>query len=370
LIVLTAGLGVLFAYTSVSYSYSNAVNNPLNMNPDWRESLDWMGNNTPDTGVNYDTIYDPTTFKYPEGSYGVMSWWDYGHMITYISKRIPNANPFQQGVAGETGSAAYFMSTSEDTANSILDTVGTRYVITDIEMDSGKFWAMATWYNSSLATAPYQMTMFAPSQNNPDSYEPALLNKQSYYLTTVSRLHNFDGSMTPASNVYYIEYADPKITQVTLPVITAAEAMNASEAKRRVEGYNLKAPAGYHAVALSPAITLPVDTVPALRHYRLVHESPSNVFNAKTPDVKYVKIFEYVKGAHIKGEGIIEVPVVSNTGREYTYRQASVNGEFIVPYSTTGNSYDVKTTGKYRIIGSGKEYDIPESAVMQGSIVQ
>ncbi|PKL58809.1 MAG: oligosaccharyl transferase, archaeosortase A system-associated, partial [Methanomicrobiales archaeon HGW-Methanomicrobiales-5] len=126
LIVLTAGLGILFAYTSVSYSYSNAANNPLYMNPDWRESLDWMGNSTPDTGVNYDTIYDPTTFKYPEGSYGVMSWWDYGHMITYISKRIPNANPFQQGVAGENGSAAYFMSTSEDTANSILDTVGTR----------------------------------------------------------------------------------------------------------------------------------------------------------------------------------------------------------------------------------------------------
>jgi dolichyl-phosphooligosaccharide-protein glycotransferase len=136
-----------------------------------------------------------------------------------------------------------------------------------------------------------------------------------------------------------------------------------------VDAYNLNAPAGYHAIALSPNIILPLDTVPALRHYRLVHESPTNVFNAKTQDVKYVKVFEYVKGAHIKGEGIIEVPVVTNTGREYTYRQASVNGEFIVPYSTTGNSYDVKTTGKYRIIGSGKQYDVPESAVMQGSVI-
>jgi oligosaccharyl transferase (archaeosortase A-associated) len=370
LIVIIVGLGILFAYTSVSFSYSNAVGNPINMNPDWRESLDWMGNNTPDTGVNYYTIFDPKTFKFPEGSYGVMSWWDYGHMITYISKRIPNANPFQQGVAGDTGSAAYFMSTSEDNANNILDHLGTRYVITDIEMDTGKFWAMSTWYNSSLATAPYQMTLLAPGRNNPNSYEPALMNKQSYYLTTVSRLHNFDGSMTPASSVYYIEYADPMITKATLPVITGAEAMNASEAARQVGEYNLKAPAGYHAVALSPAITLPVDTVPALRHYRLVHESPTNVYNAKTPDVKYVKVFEYVKGAHIKGEGVIEVPVVSNTGREYTYRQESVNGEFIVPYSTTGNPYTVKTTGKYKIVGSGKQYDVPESAVMQGSVIQ
>jgi dolichyl-phosphooligosaccharide-protein glycotransferase len=370
LIIIIAGLGALFVYTSVSFSYSNAITNPINMNPDWRESLDWMGNNTPDTGVNYYSIFDPKTFKYPEGSYGVMSWWDYGHMITYISKRIPNANPFQQGVAGGNGAADYFMATSEDTANSILDSIGTRYVITDIEMDTGKFWAMSTWYNASLATEPYQMTLLAPRQNNPSSYEPTLLNKQPYYLTTVSRLHNFDGSMTPASNVYYIEYADPEITQVTLPVITGAVAMNASEAARHVNEYNLKAPAGYHAVALSPAITLPVETVPALQHYRLVHESPSNVFNAKTPDVKYVKVFEYVKGAHIKGEGIIEVPVISNTGREYTYRQESVNGEFIVPYSTSGNPYDVKTTGKYKVVSTGKQYDVTESAVMRGSVVQ
>jgi len=370
LIVITVVLGILFAYTSVSFSYSNAVANPINMNPDWRESLDWLGNNTPDSKVNYYTIFDPKTFKYPQGSYGVMSWWDYGHMITYISKRIPNANPFQQGVAGGTGSSDYFMATSEETANGILDHLGTRYIITDIEMDTGKFWAMSTWYNSSLATAPYQMTLLSPGQNNPNSYEPALLNKQAYYLTTVSRLHNFDGSMTPASNVYYIEYADPEITQVTLPVITGAEAMNASDAKLRVDAYNLKAPAGYHAVALSPAITLPIETVPALSHYRLVHESPTNVFNAKTPDVKYVKVFEYVKGAHIKGEGIIEVPVISNTGREYTYRQESVNGEFIVPYSTSGNPYDVRTTGKYKVISSGKQYDVPESAVMQGTLIQ
>lgn len=369
LVVIVAGLGILFAYTSVYYSYSSAITNPINMNPDWRESLDWMGNNTPDTGVDYYTIFDPKTFKYPEGSYGVISWWDYGHMITYISKRIPNANPFQQGVAGKTGVAAYFMSTSEDSANSIADAIGTRYVITDIEMDTGKFWAMSTWDNSTLAIAPYQMTLFTQAQNNPNSLEPALLNKQSYYLTTVSRLHNFDGAMTPASSVYYIVYADPEVNQVAVPVIMAAEAMNATEAARRAGEYNLKAPAGYHAVALSPAITLPIETVPALRHYRLVHESPSNVFNAKTPDVKYVKVFEYVKGAHIKGEGIIEVPVVSNTGRVYTYRQESINGEFIVPYSTTGNPYDVKTTGKYKIINSGKQYDVPESAVMQGSVI-
>ena len=370
LVFLTVGLGILFAYTSASLSYSNAASDAVRMNPDWRESLDWMGNNTPDTGVNYYSIYNHDTFQYPAEAYGVMSWWDYGHMITYIAKRIPNANPFQAGVTGPTGSANYFMSISEDEGNQVLDRAKTRYIVTDIEMDTGKFWAMATWYNASVAADPYQMSLLTPSQDNLNSYESVLLNTRLYYLTMISRLHNFDGSLTTPSTAYYVEYADPTISQVSLPVITGAKAMNATEAVSQADEYNLKAPAGYHADALSSAITMPIETVPALRHYRLVHESPSNVFNSKTADVKYVKVFEYVKGAHIKGEGIIEVSVISNTGRNFTYRQMSLNGEFIVPYSTTGNPYGVRTTGKYRVISTGKEYDVPESAIMQGAVIQ
>jgi dolichyl-diphosphooligosaccharide--protein glycosyltransferase len=374
LVFITALLSILFAYTSVSYSYTNAINSPTRMNSDWRESLDWMANNTPDTDVNYLTIYNKDTFQYPPGSYGVMSWWDYGHLITYIAKRIPNANPFQQGVSGPNGAAAFFMSTNEDKADTILDHDGTRYVITDIEMDDGKFWAMATWDNASLATDPYQMTLLYPSKSNPDSYEPVRLNKQLYYLTLISRLHNFDGSMGTPSQVYYIEYADPEITNVSYPVITGAESMNASAARLRVDQYNLNALPGYHAIVMNPPssvdMTHPVEVVPALRHYRLVHESPSNVFNSGETDVKYVKIFEYIKGAHIKGNGVIEVPLITNTGRSFTYRQESINGEFIVPYSTIGNNYGVKATGNYKIIGTGRQFDVPESAVMQGITLQ
>ena len=82
--------------------------------------------------------------------------------------------------------------------------------------------------------------------------------------------------------------------------------------------------------------------------------------------MRYVKVFEYVPGARIKGEGVIESPVVTNTGRQFTWRAASVNGEFIVPYSTEGNPYDVRATGKYRIAGTGREYSVSEDAVMRG----
>ncbi|MDD1687673.1 oligosaccharyl transferase, archaeosortase A system-associated [Methanoregula sp.] len=363
--VLVIGLALMFAYTSLSYSYINGSASPTLMNPDWKETAEWMQNSTPETGVGYTTMYDKDTFTFPKGSYGVMSWWDYGHIITTIAKRIPNSNPFQHGVSGSNGSAAYFMSTSEDTANTLLDNVGTRYIITDVEMDQGKFWAMSTWYNATEATDPYYDTVLLPGQNN--ALTSAILNKQAYYLTMISRLHNFDGSMNSATdNVYYVVYADSSVTGYSAPLITGAELMNYSAASQKADQYNLDAASGYHAAVYSASIISPVDTVPALQHYRLVHESPTNAFNSATVDLKYVKVFEYVKGAHIKGEGIIEVPVVTNTGRNFTYRQASVNGGFIVPYSTSDNPYEVKTTGKYKIVGTTREYDVPESAVMQG----
>ena len=154
------------------------------MNADWKEALVWMGNNTPDPGVDYLAIHDPKTFHYSPQSYGVMSWWDYGHMITYIAKRIPNANPFQQGVAGPDGSAAYFVATSEDTANRILDHDGTRYVVTDFAMAdivTGKFHAMATWYNrlgkhcSISCTVLYPEPQYRGPVRTGDVHPPGIL---------------------------------------------------------------------------------------------------------------------------------------------------------------------------------------------------
>lgn len=365
-------IGFLFVYSSVTYSYSMVSVPGTPLISDWKESLEWMGNGTPVTGVDYYRIYDPATFTYPNQSYGVMSWWDYGHMITYIAKRIPNANPFQQGVAGDYGAAAYFVATSENSANAVLDHVGTRYVVTDILMDdiiTGKFHAMATWYNRSAGLTPFAKTFVVPNQQNPSQVTASAFIQPAYFQTMVARLHTFDGSMITPSEVLYIEYADPGQSGYTLPVVVKGGMMNASEAALRTSQYNAGAQNGYHAGIFSNSILTPTDTLPALRHYRLVHESPTNVFNSDLVNVKFVKVFEYVKGAHIKGNGIISVPVVTNTGRTFTYSQESINGEFIVPYSTSGNPYDVKTAGPYRIEGTSQTFEVPESAVMAGSAI-
>ncbi|HOT03057.1 MAG TPA: oligosaccharyl transferase, archaeosortase A system-associated [Methanolinea sp.] len=355
---------LLFAVGSVQYEYAVASSGGIRMNPDWRESLEWMETDTPDPGVEYLRIYDKDTFEYPAESYGVMSWWDYGHLITYIAKRIPNANPFQAGVYGPDGAAAYFMSQSEDESNRIADAKGTRYVVTDIEMSSGKFWAMATWYNSSAGQSPYVKTVLAPEEGPQGAYSAVSLYDASYFNTMIARLHNFDGSMITGGQAYYVE-VDDRLS--SYPVAKVAQLMETAVARAAADAYNQKAAPGTRAMVLSSNLLTPIDMVPALRHYRLVHESPTNVVPPGAGwDIRYVKVFEYVPGARIQGNGIIALDLVGNTGRKFTYRQASIDGEFIVPYSTTGNPYDVKAVGRYRIEGTGREIDVPEEAVMRG----
>ncbi|MCQ8893334.1 MAG: oligosaccharyl transferase, archaeosortase A system-associated [Methanolinea sp.] len=360
-------IALIFAYFQVSYEFRVASSGGLRMNPDWRESLEWLGAGTPDPGVDYYRIYDKETFRYPPESYGVMSWWDYGHLITYIAKRIPNANPFQSGVAGENGAASFFMVESEERNRAIADTLGVRYVMTDIEMDTGKFWAMATWFNTTAGISPYVATILAPAQDKPGTYTPLQMYLAPYHRTIVSRLHNFDGSMAEPGQVYYVE---ANLGRAAYPVATKAEVMEATAAIAAAEAYNRNAPPGMKAMVLSSNILTPIEEVPALRHYRLVHESPTNVLagygDSSRYDLKYVKVFEYVPGARITGDGTIEVQVVTNTGREFTYRQKSTGGVFIVPYATAGSPYEVRAKGKYRIAGTGREIEVPEEAVLQG----
>jgi asparagine N-glycosylation enzyme membrane subunit Stt3 len=114
--------------------------------------------------------------------------------------------------------------------------------------------------------------------------------------------------------------------------------------------------------------------ISALKHYRLIHESPNNASVRIFPesdtvtlsDIKYVKIFEHVNGAHIPGSGVIEIPLVTNTGRTFVYQQESENGEFIVPYSTLGNSYDVRATGQYHIVGTSRYIAVSEEDIRIG----
>ena len=327
---------------------------------DWHESLSWMRENTPDPGVDYYALYPPKRkdYTYPESAYSVMSWWDYGHWITRIAHRIPVANPFQQGIGGphqgnSPGACVFFIEKNETEANKVADALDVRYVVTDfmmadaMESYNNKYWAIALWANETPGCEMYLTesgTVFKMDEK--------------YFNTMITKLHMFDGREI----TYKGEY-----------------------------------------VGKSSAI-MPFHTTP-LRHYRLVYESSKYVFphvvlNATTEDVQawkcyrgmnytekllafeqelhsgfrdpqnpdlfrwtpsfispesFVKVFEYVKGAKIKGSApngsivAIVTNITTNQGREFVYSQTTIsNGsyEFVVPYSTEGpveegTNYDV-----------------------------
>ena len=364
--VLAIVLGCFFVYTSAGMDIATAnAMRYSGMTPDWHESLEWMGENTPKTGIDYYKLYNRGTYENPEEAYGVMTWWDYGHWITFVAERPPNSNPFQEGVAGPDGSAAYFMHQNEEDSNVILDNLDTRYVITDVEMDTSKFWAMATWYNTTLQQFYYMTSLAMMTEDG--QFTTATLYNENYYETMISRLHNFDGSMAKPGTVMYIECVEGSKYGFSLPIISYYEALSYSDAKAKADSYNANAKAGTRAVILNTDLFSPLSEIPALQHYRLIHESPTNVVTGG--DLRYVKTFEYVKGARIKGDGVIELSLVTDQGREFTYTQRSTGGEFVVPYSTTGDNYGTKVLGDYKIQGTETAISVSEDAVMNGLYV-
>ncbi len=110
-------------------------------------------------------------------------------------------------------------------------------------------------------------------------------------------------------------------------------------------------------------------------HYRLIHESPTTIGTLGGTDVKAVKTFEYVKGATIvvqgKGNATLSLNVTTNQNRTFNYTQnALLNGShaFVVPYSTSGMPYGMKTGSAYTITvgNSTKSVAVSESDVVNG----
>lgn len=308
----------------------------------WIDATMWLRNNTPDPGLDYYESYEvPASgeyYEYPEEAYGVMSWWDYGHWIEVIGHRIPNANPFQQGVGGRRGSieevnlpgaATFFTAPSEAEATAILEAVhpdpekaGARYVVSDIEMATGKFYAMSAW---TLDTANYYVTVQTDQG-------PTNAPGQRYFDSMEARLHIFDGD--------------------------------------------------------------------GLEQYRMVYETPAAVTNEKgykqvynvlyggsipVTDTGYVKIFEYVEGAKIRGTAPVGETVTLSTTiqtplqRTFVYSQNTVSDgtfEFTVPYSMTGHlegetKFAVAPILPYTVSHGNvsTSFSISEQAVLEGAVL-
>ncbi len=113
-----------------------------------------------------------------------------------------------------------------------------------------------------------------------------------------------------------------------------------------------------------------------LSNYRLIYESRTTAI--RSPDIKYVKIFEYVPGATISGktsaDGDIKVTlnILTDQGRTFTYtRQVAARDgmyEIKVPYSTLGNKYGTGPLDNYTIQNANisKVISVSEEDVIEG----
>ncbi|MCU0633040.1 MAG: oligosaccharyl transferase, archaeosortase A system-associated [Methanolinea sp.] len=326
---------------------------------DWTGALTWLSGASPDPGVEYLGVYSPENRSYIPTAYGVLSLWDYGHWITVLGKRIPNSNPFQDNTLGRYGTIAFLMAPGEEEAEKIATRLGSRYIITDIKMANTKFVNTAALYNSSRKSRYYTWDFMLPAEGGRSSSSLTLIDSP-YYQTMIAKLHALDGSLSGPGKAYYLEYQE---RAGSVPVITHLEYLPYETARERKDRFSGSGGGETSAAVLSNSLAIPLSRIPALQHYRLVYESPHT---DPVDGLSEVKIFERVKGARIAGEGTIELDLVTNQGRKFTYRQESRNGTFIVPYSTVQNPYPVRAEGPYRVVGSSLAYEVSEQDVREG----
>jgi dolichyl-diphosphooligosaccharide--protein glycosyltransferase len=383
----------LIILPSMSWStvYARGASGPES---DWLTSTAWLKDNTPSPGMElYEKYQYPASgkYEYPDSAYGIMSWWDYGHLIEVVGHRIPNANPFQQGIGSVTqntpGSSPFFLAENESQAEKVLAELdqnrsrymNTKYVMVDQQMATGKFHAMAAW--SGISNSNY-LGGFLQEQGG--EYGQFQIWREPYFKSMTARMFFFDGSEMAGNQGIGLSYKGVEMEEgVIVPVLTEAPKIssNFTELEEFVRTSKEK---GYMAEigSTSPAVSaIPLE---ALQHFRLVHESETPVTSSGQ---KWVKIFENVPGAVVKGSAPAGTPVMAsidvqtNQNRMFEYRQSNVSnsdGQFtlVLPYSTEGpisggTQFDTKAGGNYTLYVGNVVYGlrVPEEYVLAGASI-
>ncbi|MFZ3059825.1 MAG: oligosaccharyl transferase, archaeosortase A system-associated [Candidatus Methanoperedens sp.] len=308
---------------------------------EWHDALTWMRDNTPKPDLPYYYLYEKPAngqnYSYSKNDYGVMSWWDYGNIITYWARRIPDANPFQAGIGGGSshapGASTYLIAPSEEEANAVLDKLGingkpgARYVVSDAKMAYNILTIFAEWDGTNQG----YFTLLRTNQGQQE------VPTMKYYNTMESRLHIFD---TNGLHNYRLIYESP--------VNPYTEGGNSEMWFKNV--------------------------------YNVLYKGSLQVENSG-----YAKIFEYVKGAKITGSAPVNATVTltnnirTNIERTIPYSQTTSSDgtyEFIVPYSTLGpitgeTQFVTRPTGPYTVtVGNvSKQIDVSEKDVLEGGTI-
>jgi dolichyl-diphosphooligosaccharide--protein glycosyltransferase len=181
--------------------------------------------------------------------------------------------------------------------------------------------------------------------------------KDPFFKSLYARLYFFDGSKIQAKENNSVRYIEVIIDGKTYNLVQ----QNIPSGLSQILNTNGLRSEKTEIVSFNS--TRSTINLPAISTFRLVYESSSVVSGKKADEIHHIKIFEHVKGHTIPGTGTIELPLVTNQGRNFTYRQQSVNNTFTLPYSTTNSPYDVHATGPYRIIETNETFEVDESQI-------
>jgi len=256
----------------------------------WYESCVWLRDNTSDPFGNPDFYYQlyPSSrdeFKYPDGFYGVLSWWDYGYFIAQIGRRVPNANP-SQGGADEA--ALFFTAQNETSANELADQRMSKYIMIDSDMVTGKFYAMVEWASGNMSE--FYEACYVPSQEREGWLDPVILYYPAYYRSVAVRLYTFNGqAVTPTESLVVLYEDRVNSDGMRYRLITGAWPFSTYE---EAEAYLSEQGPGNYRIASSNPFSSPVP-LEAMVDYELVYSSSSEV-SVAGQTMPGVKIFEYL----------------------------------------------------------------------------
>jgi dolichyl-diphosphooligosaccharide--protein glycosyltransferase len=108
---------------------------------DWYDSLVWVRDNTPEPLPDGVYITDGNDCV---ADYSVLSWWDYGHWITRVARRVPLGSPAYQ-IADHMG--AFLAGQTPEEGEQAIEGLGVKYVMLDNLTVGPKFHAVVSYAN-------------------------------------------------------------------------------------------------------------------------------------------------------------------------------------------------------------------------------
>ena len=382
LVVALSILGVIYPQSVLVLDGTPGWYGP-HISREWYDTYVWLKEHTPDPQGKiiqknfdyrngfYSIPKNPDAkYPYPASAYGIAAWWNIGHQITYIAERIPNCNPFQQGIVvngqKQYGMAPFFTADDENTAFANLNWLNARYVLIDNSTASTQYPAMLLWEGDKRAWhEDFKTFTVATKQGARKVTLP--IDSQAFHTSMLNRLYYFDGDHLQHFRLIYESSGNYILNTKSFNTRTGATnrhyKITNSNFGRMLELYN-------NARQLSW-----LDAKQELLLYDAM------------PPSKQIKIFEKVNGATIAGtvqDGVVvhlSLTLVTNTGRLLLYTQETIakNGQysFTVPYPTApivgaGYHYEVMPITPYKItIGNQVKYvQITEAEVISGNIGQ